>query len=178
MESCKPTNIPIAHGEKLTRNEDVEKIDERSYKSLVRCLLYLTASRLDIMFVASLLSRFMHCCNVNHLEATKRVLRYIKGTLDHGVKFMRTEKIKLLRYSDSDWVGSSEDIKSTSNYFFTLGSSVFCWSLKKQETVSQKTAEAEYVKAATVINQAIWLRKLLNDLNLKKEEATKFKCDN
>ncbi|KAA3479826.1 hypothetical protein EPI10_020307 [Gossypium australe] len=75
----------------------------------------------------------MHYCNVNHYRASKRVLRYIKGTLNHGVKFVKTEKIKLLRYSESDWVGSTENMKNTSCYFFTLGLSVFCWNSKNSQ---------------------------------------------
>ncbi|KAA3463051.1 hypothetical protein EPI10_029477 [Gossypium australe] len=95
------------------------------------------------MFAVSLLSRYMHCCDVNHYRSAKRVLRYVRGTLSHGVKFVKTEKIKLLGYFDSDWSGSIEDMKSIS------GSSVFCWSSKKQETIPQSTTEVEYV-AATV----------------------------
>ncbi|KAL4354076.1 hypothetical protein GQ457_06G014380 [Hibiscus cannabinus] len=78
----------------------------------------------------------------------------------------------------SDWVGSIDDMKSTSGYVFTLGSGVFSLSSKKQDTVAQPTAEAEYIDAAGAINQAIWLRKLLFDLNLMQEEATEIYCDN
>ncbi|KAA3466653.1 laccase-2-like [Gossypium australe] len=157
----------MAHGEKLTNNEDVDKVGETTYKSLVGCLRYLTASRPVIMFIVSLLSRYMHCCNVNHYMAAKRVL----GTLNHGVKSLKTEKVKLFGYSNNDWVWSTEDMKSTSGYFFTLGSS-------KQETIAQSTVEAKNLTAATVVNQAIWLRNLLNDLNLKQEEALEMKFDN
>ncbi|KAA3486344.1 pleiotropic drug resistance protein 3-like [Gossypium australe] len=79
----------------------------------------------------------MHCCNVMHFKAAKRVLRYIKGTLSYEVKFEKGNELRLVGYSDSDWAGSVDDMKSTSGYFFTLGSSVFCWSSKKQQTVAQ-----------------------------------------
>ncbi|KAA3486889.1 retrovirus-related pol polyprotein from transposon tnt 1-94 [Gossypium australe] len=125
MENCKSVNIPISQREKLVSNEDIKRLDETSYRSLVGCLLYLTTSSLDIMFFVSLLSRYMHCNNIIHYEATKRVLRYVKGTLSYGVKFIKFEKLKLLGYSDNDWTGSTEDMKSTFGYFFTLGSSVF-----------------------------------------------------
>ncbi|KAA3486586.1 hypothetical protein EPI10_030477 [Gossypium australe] len=74
MENCKSTNTPIAQGEKFSSNEDVERVDKTSYRSLVGCLLFFTASRLDIMFPISLLPRYMHCCNANHYRAAKRVL--------------------------------------------------------------------------------------------------------
>ncbi|KAG8475459.1 hypothetical protein CXB51_032225 [Gossypium anomalum] len=126
----------------------------------------------------SVLSRFMHCCNKQHLQAANRVLRYIKGTLSYGLKFSRNEDLKLIGYTDSDWAGSKDDMKSTSGYAFTLGSTMFCWSSKKQSIVAQSTAEAEYVAAAGVVNQAIWLRKILGDLNLYQKESTEIFCDN
>ncbi|KAG8488945.1 hypothetical protein CXB51_017000 [Gossypium anomalum] len=84
-----------------------------------------------------------------HFKAAKRVLRYVKRTLGYGVKFERAEELKLVGYSDSDWAGSVDDMKSTSGYFFTLGSGVFSWSSKKQQKVAQSTIEAEYITAAT-----------------------------
>ncbi|KAA3481660.1 laccase-2-like [Gossypium australe] len=125
------------------------------------------------MFVVGLLSRFMHYCNTSHLKAAKRVLRYVKGTVDFGAN-----PLKLICYSDNDWAGSVDDMRSTSEYFFSLGSGVLSWSLKKQSTVAQSTAKAEYVATAVAVNQAIWLRKLLFDLKLVQVEATLFFCDN
>ncbi|KAG8472383.1 hypothetical protein CXB51_035319 [Gossypium anomalum] len=113
-----------------------------------------------------------------HFQAAKRVLRYIKGTLDYGVLFNKAETLKLKGYTDSDWAGSSDDMKSTSGYAFTLGSTMFCWSSRKQSMVAQSTAEAEYAAAANAVNQAIWLRKILADLNLYQSEATEIFCDN
>ncbi|KAG8499820.1 hypothetical protein CXB51_006167 [Gossypium anomalum] len=144
---------------------------------LIGCLLYLTAMRPDIMFAVSLLSRFMHCCNVLHFQAAKRVLRYIKGTLNHGLLFSKAEKLKLTGYTDSDCAGSKDDMKSTSGYAFTLGSAMVYWSTKKQSLVAQLIAETEYIAAASAVNQAIWLRKVLTDLNLFQEEATEIFCD-
>lgn len=126
------------------------------------------------MFAVSLLFRFMHCCDVVHFKAAKRVLRYVKGTLDYGVKFEKAKELKLIGYSDSYWAGSIDDMKSTSGYFFTLGLRVFCWSSKKQQTVAQSTAEAEYIVVVATVNQVIWLKKLLCDLNEDQVDATKI----
>lgn len=130
------------------------------------------------MFVVSLLSRFMHCCSVVHFKARKRVMRYVKGNLNYGVNFMKVNELKLTGYTNSDWAGSAEDMKSTLGYFFTLGSSVFNWSSRKQETVAQPTAEVEYIAAATTISQALWLRKQMVDLNQMQVEAAEIYCDN
>ncbi|KAG8492601.1 hypothetical protein CXB51_010050 [Gossypium anomalum] len=178
MENYKPTSTPMAVGMKLSSQGDHDQVSESDYRSLVGCLLYLTATRPDIMFAVSMLSRFMHCCNKQHLQAGKRVLRYLKGTLSHGLYFSKSENLKLIGYTDSDWAGSKDDMKSTSGYAFTLGSTMFCWSSKKQSIVAQSTAEAEYVAAAGAVNQAIWLRKILGDLNLYQKEATDIYCDN
>ncbi|KAG8492388.1 hypothetical protein CXB51_009733 [Gossypium anomalum] len=113
-----------------------------------------------------------------HFQAAKRVLRYIKGTLSYGLLFSKAAELRLKGYTDSDWAGSKDDMKSTSGYAFTLGSAMVCWSSKKQSLVAQSTAEAEYVAAASAVNQAIWLRKILADLNLIQEEATEILCDN
>ncbi|KAA3481313.1 pleiotropic drug resistance protein 3-like [Gossypium australe] len=102
----------------LSNKSDHERVDEKGYRSLVGCLLYLTTTRPDIMYGVSLLSRFMHCSNTTHFKVAKRVLRYVKGTLNFGVKFEKAKELKLLGYSESDWARSVDDMKSTSGYFF------------------------------------------------------------
>ncbi|XP_016679207.1 secreted RxLR effector protein 161-like [Gossypium hirsutum] len=166
MTNCKPASTPVAQGEKLSSNSDHARVDEKSYRSLVGCLLYLTATRAGTMYAVSLLSRFMHCYNSAHFKAAERVLRYVTGTLSYRVKLVKAKELKLVGYLDSDWAGSIDDMKSTSGYFFTLGSRVFIWSSKKQQTEVQSIVEAVYIAAATAVNQAIWLRKLLSDLNV------------
>ena len=121
MKNCKPTSTPMAVGVKLSRQGSGEPICETMYKSLIGSLLYLTATRPDIMFAVSVLSRYMNCCNDQHFQAAKRVLRYIKGTIDHGILFKRAENMKLIGYIDSDWAGSCDDMRSTSGYAFSLG---------------------------------------------------------
>ncbi|KAA3473753.1 Retrovirus-related Pol polyprotein from transposon TNT 1-94 [Gossypium australe] len=114
IQNYKATSTPIAVGEKLSSQDNFEKVSESTYRSLVGCLLYLTATRVDIMFAVSLLSRFMHCCNMNNFQAAKRVLRYIKRTLCFGVMFTKVDIMKFLGFADSDWAGSIDDMKSTS----------------------------------------------------------------
>jgi hypothetical protein len=120
----------------------------------------------------------MHCASKLHLKAAKRVIRYVKGTCNFGIKFTRSKEFKLVVFSDSDWGGSIDDLRSTSGYCFTLGSGVFSWCSKKQETVAQSTAEAEFVAATAAVNQALWLRKILIDLNLEQKESTEILVDN
>jgi transposase InsO family protein len=178
LEECREMSTPMNSKEKLCKEDGTEKIDQAYFRSLIGCLMYLTATRPDILNAVSILSRFMHCASECHLKAAKRVLRYVKGTCDFGIKFTKSNEFKLIGFSDSDWGGSADDMKSTSGYCFTLGSSVFSWSSKKQETVAQSTAEAEFIAATAAVNQAMWLRKILSDLHLDHKEATKIFVDN
>ena len=112
--------------------------------------------------------------------ATKKVLRYIKGIVALRVQFSKSAEgdLKLLGYFDSDWGGCVDDSRSTLGYLFSLGSGFFTWSSKKQETTTQSTVKAEYIAAASVVNQALWLRKMLKDLGQEQVEPTNIMCDN
>jgi hypothetical protein len=81
-------------------------------------------------------------------------------------------------FTDSDWMGSVVDRKSTSGYCFSLGSAMISWSSRKQGSVAQSTAEAEYIAASTACREAVWLRKLLSDLFRSELEPTVIHCDN
>ncbi|XP_015577125.2 uncharacterized mitochondrial protein AtMg00810-like [Ricinus communis] len=177
LESCKPVATPLILNETLSKNDE-KLLNPSIFRSLVGSLLYLTATRPDSMFSASLLSRFMSSPSQTHLGAAKRVLKFLKGSADHGIWYLRTRDVNLIGYADSDWAGSIDDMKSTSGYLFSLGSGVFSWNAKKQDVVAQSTAEAEYISAAAAANQAIWLRNLLNDLGFQCSSPTKLFCGN
>ena len=103
MKRCKSVTTPLAQNGKLSKAEKGEDVDPSHYRSLVGSLLYLTASRPDIMFAASVLSRYMQSPGQVHLGAAKRVLRYVKGTFDSGIWYTTAENGKLQGFSDSDW---------------------------------------------------------------------------
>jgi hypothetical protein len=177
MLGCKPMATLLAINEKLKKEDGRKKVNATLYRSLVGNLLYLTATRPDIMFAASLLSRFMHSPSHFHFAAAKRVLRYIQGTTSYGIRYCRKSILKLIGFCDSDWGGCVDDMKSTSSYAFSLESSVFSWSTKKQQSVAQSSAEAEYISAAIATSQAIWLKRILEDIGGKQEEAVYLYCD-
>ncbi|KAL1349136.1 hypothetical protein AAHE18_07G136400 [Arachis hypogaea] len=143
MNNCKAVSTPIAHN---------------------KSLLYLTTTRLDIMYATSLVLRFMQKPSQKHYGATRRILRYLLGTKDHGIYYKSTEDPKLPGYIDSGWAGSINDMKSTSGYTFLLGSRVFSWASKNKKTVAQSSTEAGYVAATNATSQAIWLRKIFEDI--------------
>ena len=86
----------------------------RGDRSLIGCLMYLTVTRPNILFVVNLLSHIIHYASEMLLKEAKRILRYVKGTVDYGVKFEKCQEFKLYGFSNNDWVGSVDDMKSTS----------------------------------------------------------------
>ncbi|XP_041995727.1 secreted RxLR effector protein 161-like [Salvia splendens] len=154
MDGCKPVATPLVTNEKFSKEDGTPKANAAIYRSIIGSLLYLTASRLDIMYPTSLLSRFIQDPSQVHYGAAK-ILRYLQGTQDYGIWYTPESFSKLIGYTDSDWGGSTDDMKSTSGYTFSLGSGIFSWSSKKQDCVAQSSAEAEYVAAALTTSQAI-----------------------
>lgn len=122
MEGAKPISTPMKIGLKLSNSNAKIRVDGTLYRSLVGSLMYLTATRPNIMFPVSMLSRFMESPKKNHWEAGKRILRYVCGTIDDGIHYRKVEDSNLIGYSDSDRGGSVDDSKSTSGYIFNIGS--------------------------------------------------------
>ena len=178
MSDCKSVATPLIANEKFKKEDGGKLADGAAYRSLIGSLLYLTSTRPDLMFATSMLSRFMQNPSQVHFGAAKRVLRYVQGTLKFGILFKPCSYSKLIGYTDSDWAGSIDDMKSTSGYCFNLGSGVFSWGSKKQGSVAQSTAEAEYVAAANAVNQAIWLTRILEDMGAKQQLPVEIFCDN
>ena len=117
--------------------------DPSEYRSLVGALQYLTFTRPDLAFSVHHLCQFMHTPTTSHLEAAKRVLRYVRGTLHFGIHFA-PGPLTFSAFSDADWVSDPTDRKSTTGMVIFLGSSPISWSSKKQSTVLRSSTEAEY----------------------------------
>ncbi|KAM1007577.1 hypothetical protein ACFX2A_004218 [Malus domestica] len=149
MERCNSVHNPIVPGFRLTRDEEGVKVDSTFYKQMVGSLMYLTATRPDIMFTVSLISRYMEHPTESHLMAAKRILRYIKGTAGFGMFYKKGGDEELIGYTDNDYAGDQDDRKSTSGYVFMMNSSVVSWSSKKQPMVTLSTTEAEFIAAAS-----------------------------
>ena len=178
MASCKPIATPMALNEKLQQEDGAEKVDGKIYRSLVGSLIYLTHTRPDICHSVSLISRFMSEPSKLHFAAAKRILRYLQGTKQLGLRYKKEEGSKLIGYTDSDWAGSLDDRKSTSGYIFCLGTKPISWSSKKQKTVALSSAEAEYIAATDAACEAVWLKRLIEDLQQGDNDPTIIHCDN
>ncbi|CAM8990990.1 unnamed protein product [Rhodiola kirilowii] len=178
FEGMKAVRTPVAERMEMMKEGTGELVNPTYFKSIVGSLRYLTSTRPDIVYGVGLISRFMEKPQQSHLLAAKRILRYISGTIDYGIMYSHTEEFCLTGYTDSDWAGDVETRKSTSGYAFYLGDGVVSWSSKKQQVVALSTAEAEYIAVTTAACQAVWLRRILEDLKHKQEGPTRIMCDN
>ncbi|XP_050908766.1 secreted RxLR effector protein 161-like [Lathyrus oleraceus] len=167
MYDCKPFDISLVVNEKLKKENGGRLVDASIYRSLVGSLFYLTTSRPDLMFAASLFSRFMSKPIHLHLGEAKRVIRYVMGTMEHEIRFEKNSKHEAKGYCDSDLAESVDDMKSTSDYIFNLGLGVISWCSKKQDIVAQSSAEAKYLVADLTTQQSLWLRRILEDIGEK-----------
>jgi hypothetical protein len=177
MSDAKPLASPMATSIVLDLDEDGEEVDQREYRSMIGSLLYLTVTRPDIHFVVCLCARFQASPRHLHRQAVKRILRYLKHTLEFGLWFSASSSLSLRGFSDADFAGCRIDRKSTSGTCHFLGTSLVCWSSRKQSSVAQSTAEAEYVAAASCCSQILWMVATLRDFGLDFKSVSLL-CDN
>jgi len=112
------------------------------------------------------------------MKVAKRILRYLKGTLDYGLFYSFSNNFKLHGFCDSDYTKDINDRMSTSGFTFFMGGGVFSWSSKKQPIVTLSTCESEYVAATSCTCHVIWLRRLLKELHLPQVEAKEICINN
>jgi hypothetical protein len=178
MSDCKPCSTPVDTCAKVSADEGPPLADPTDYRSLVGALQYLTFTRPDIAYAVQQVCLYMHDPREIHLVAAKRILRYLQGTVDHGLIIPRTSPSQLVVYTDADWAGCPDTRRSTSGYAVFLGGSLVSWSSKRQPTVSRSSAEAEYRAVANGVAEASWLRQLLQELHQPLNSACLVYCDN
>ncbi|XP_039118801.1 secreted RxLR effector protein 161-like [Dioscorea cayenensis subsp. rotundata] len=178
MLHCNPIASPINLNEKLHSEDSSGKIDGSKYRKIVGNLLYLTHTHPDIIHVVSVVARFMQTPTKHHYEAVKRILRYVSGTTGYGIHYTKNEEFVLFGYFDSDWGGSSDDRRSTTGWVFSLGSGAVAWCSMKQLVTALLSTEAEYISITSAACEAVWLRRLLADMNEKQELPIIIRCDN
>ncbi|KAG7600292.1 GAG-pre-integrase domain [Arabidopsis suecica] len=178
MTNCNPCITPADTRSKLAANDSPSVSDPTLYRSLAGALQYLTFTRPDIAFSVQQICLFMHDPRESHLLALKRILRYLKGTIKHGLHIYRSTSSGLIAYSDADWAGCPSTRRSTSGYCVFLGDNLVSWSSKRQATISRSSAEAEYRGVANAVSETTWLRTLLLEMKIPLPRATIVYCDN
>ena len=167
MWECNSMATPMDTGIKLIAADPgyICPADEkRRYQSAVGSLMYaMLGTRPDIAYAVSVVSRYASNPNQSHWQAVKRILRYLRHSLDLRLTFSGPLR-PLAGYTDADWAGDKETRRSTSGYVFNVGSAAISWSSKRQATVALSTCEAEYMGQTQAAKEAIWLSGLLNEL--------------
>jgi transposase InsO family protein len=178
MEYSSPVSTPMVVGCKLSKDDISPDVDQRTYRSMIGSLLYITTSRPDIMQVVGMVGRYQSAPKQSHLAVVKRIFKYLKGTMTYGLWYPRNQNLQLTAYSDVDWENCLDERKSTSGGAFFLGDSLVAWLSKKQGSISLSTTEAEYIVVATCCTQILWMIQTLADLKVTYTDPIPLHCDN
>ncbi|KAI3703060.1 hypothetical protein L6452_28815 [Arctium lappa] len=174
----KTASTPLEHNLHLAPNVGPPLRDPTLYRQLVGSLVYLTVTRPDIAYVVHTVSQFMSAPCSDHYAAVLLILRYLKGTMFHGLHFPSTSSLILRGFSDADWDNDMTDRRSTTGYCFFLGDSLISWRSKKQSLTARSSTEAEYRALVDTAQELVWLRWLLSDMGAPQQSPTSLWCDN
>ncbi|KAJ3676869.1 hypothetical protein LUZ60_002593 [Juncus effusus] len=178
MDGAKPCSSPIVAGEQLSKLSGTPMEDPKLYRSTVGALQYATITRPEIAFAVNKVSQFMHSPTDTHWGAVKRILRYLKGIITHGLLLRSSPSLRLQAFSDADWAGCPDYRRSTTGYCIFLGPNLVSWSAKKQATVARSSTEAEYRSLAMATAELVWIQFLLRELHILLKEVPILWCDN
>lgn len=181
MDDCKGSATPMEVGLSLLLRDGNGGVvgngdGGEPYRELVGCLMYaMLASRPDLCAAVGYFSRFQSNYTVEHYNYLKRVLRYIKETVDMKLVYTHDKKeVAVCGYADADWANDVNDRKSTSGYVFFVFGCCVSWLSRKQATVSLSSTEAEYIALSTATCESIWINSLLNEINIVNKQTIIF----
>nr|GEW10895.1 uncharacterized mitochondrial protein AtMg00810-like [Tanacetum cinerariifolium] len=177
LEDSKPTKTLMSTEIKLTKDAEADSMDNSKYRGMIGSLLYLTASRSDIMFSVCLCARFQENPKTTHLEVLKRIFRYIIRSSHLGFWYPKGNGIETIVYADFDHAGNYVDHKSTSGVCTFMGCCLTSWFTKKQMALAIFTTEAEYVFVGKACQQALWMKQALIDYGICLDDVS-IMCDN
>ncbi|KAJ4774690.1 Gag/pol [Rhynchospora pubera] len=178
MANAQPMSTPMAVNSSLSKYDGEPFHDPKLYRAVVGALQYITITRPDITFPVNKCSQFMHSPTSVHWSAVKRILRYLKGSADHGLLLKPSGSPLLHAYTDSDWAGCPDDRRSTSAFCIYLGPNLISWSSKKQPTVSKSSTEAEYRSLALAGAELAWVQYILKELHITLSQPPVLWCNN
>lgn len=179
MSDCKPTKVPMECRLKLEKGDE-SKRTSKPYRELIGCLTYVTlTTRPDLCASVNYYSQFQSCPTEEHWTHLKRLLRYIKGTVDLGLEYRGDDKAEVIAaYCDADWANSIIDRRSVTGYVFRVFGCVTTWLTRKQQTVSLSSTEAELVALSTAVCEGVWLIRLLEEIGYKLSAPVTYFEDN
>lgn len=177
MTNAKPASTPISTSSQSMQTPGDPLQDPYEYRSLVGGLQHLTWTRPDISFAVNKVCQHMKAPIDVHLTAVKKILRYLKGSICHGLFYTRSS-LHLHTFSDANWAGSLEDRRSTSGFCIYLGANPISLSAKKQTTVARSSTEAEYRSLAHTAAEICWVTHHLRELHIPLPQPPTLHCDN
>jgi hypothetical protein len=139
MEDSSIVSTPMVVGCKLSKDDISPDVDQKTYRSMIGSLMYITTSRPNIMQAVGMVGHFQFAPKQSHLVAVKRIFKYLKGTMTYGLWYPRNKNFQLTAYSDADWANCVDERKRTSGGAFFLGDSLVAWLSKKQGSISLST---------------------------------------
>nr|GEU99656.1 retrovirus-related Pol polyprotein from transposon TNT 1-94 [Tanacetum cinerariifolium] len=163
MDSCDPVDTPMVNRLKLDEDPLGIPVNQIRFRSMVRSLMYLTASRPDLVFVVCMCDRYQASPTKNHLEALKRVFQYLRGTINWGLWYLKDTTMALTAYANAAHAGCQGTRRSTSGSAQFFGDKLVSWSLKKQKSTTISTTEAEYIAMFGCCAHILWMRSELTD---------------
>lgn len=178
MQTSKPISTPMVTKYRSSPHGDEFFADPQFYRSIVGGLQYLTFTRQDISYAVNYVCQFMQSPTNIHFQFVKRILRYIRGSLDYGVRLLAHNLLILYGFSDADWAGCPNTRRSTTGFCTYLGGNCISWSAKKQPTVACSSTEAEYRALASTSAELTWLTYILRDIGLHLSHPPLLYCDN
>jgi hypothetical protein len=180
MLACKPVSTPLSTSEKLSAHtgELLGPVDATHYRSIVGGLQYLTLTRPDLAFSVNKVCQYLHAPTTLHLVAVKRILRFVKGTINLGLRIVKDPSMVVSGFSDADWAGCLDDRRSTGGFAVFLGTNLISWSARKQPTVSRSSTEAEYKSIANATAEIMWVQTMLRELGIPQPSTAMLWCDN
>ncbi|GKB22494.1 retrovirus-related pol polyprotein from transposon TNT 1-94 [Tanacetum coccineum] len=161
METCEPADTPMVEKSKLDEDPQGKAVDPTRYRGMIGTLMYLTASRPDLVFVVCMCARYQAKPTEKHLHAVKRIFRYLRGTINMGLWYPKDSCIALTAFADADHAGCQDTRKSTSGSMQLLGDRLVSWSSKKQKSTAISSTEAEYIALSGCCAQILWMRSML-----------------
>ncbi|GKA36674.1 ribonuclease H-like domain-containing protein [Tanacetum coccineum] len=178
MQNCNPCKALVDTESKLGSDGDPVNDPTNLYRSLAGVLQHLTFTRPNLSYAVQQVCLYMHDPRDPHFTALKRILRYVRGTLNYGLQLHVSSTTQLTVYTNADWAGCPVTRRSTSGYCVFLGDNILSWSIKRQVTLSRSSVEAEYRGVANVVAETAWIRNLLRELHTLLFIATLIYCDN
>ncbi|GKA60308.1 retrovirus-related pol polyprotein from transposon TNT 1-94 [Tanacetum coccineum] len=177
LHKSDPVDTPMVERTKLDEDLSGIPVDQTQYRSMIGSLMYLTASRPDLVFAVCMCARYQSKPTKKHLEAVKRVFRYLQGSINMGLWYPKDTAMALTAYADADHAGCQDTRRSTSGSAQFLGDKLVSWSSKKQTSTSISSTEAEYIAMSGCCAQILWMRSQLSDYGFAYNHIPLY-CDN